>query len=146
MLLFVPCAIKVPETCRLQNPSNRTDTPGSITADQYVKGNSGGTALEFGSPSGAGTVTTVEIGDTALDTDIASIDFDTTYFAGTESPENEANITLDLTPSSGNATLVAEEDAVQVNLCSQCTEDNALNILAFCCRKTLLRLDHQVFQ
>jgi len=71
---------------------------------------------------GSGSVTTIQIGDDSLDTDIVVVDFNATVFSGVEAPENEANIDLDLTPSSGNATLIAEEDALQVKYDSTLTE------------------------
>ena len=65
---------------------------------------------------GSGSVTTVQEEDSAggsSDADIVVIDFQEA-FAVTEAPDTEVNIFLDVTPDSGNATLIVEEDSVQV--------------------------------
>lgn len=68
--------------------------------------------------SGSGTMTTVSIGTTVLDTDIVTLKFDDVIFSGTENPENTAVIELDLTPTGGltAATLTRDvtNDAVMV--------------------------------
>ena len=64
--------------------------------------------------AGTGSVTTIEEGDVQVGgADIVYLDFGT-GFSLTESPDTEVNISLDVTPDSGNATLVVEQDAVQV--------------------------------
>lgn len=64
--------------------------------------------------AGSGSVTTIEESDVQVgDSDIVSLDFGV-GFTLVENPDTEVNINFDVTPSSGNATLVAEEDALQV--------------------------------
>ena len=72
-----------------------TDTPSSYSgqAGKYVKVNAGEDAVEFGTPAGAGTMSTVEDGDVQVGgADIAVLDFDGTVFAITESPDTEINV------------------------------------------------------
>jgi hypothetical protein len=64
--------------------------------------------------AGTGSVTTLEEGDSQIGgQDIVYLDFGV-GFALVESPDTEVNIDLDVTPSSGSATLIVEEDSVQV--------------------------------
>jgi len=64
--------------------------------------------------AGSGSVTTIEENDVQVGgADIVYLDFGT-GFTITENPDTEININFDLTPSSGNATLITEEDALQV--------------------------------
>jgi hypothetical protein len=64
--------------------------------------------------AGSGSVTTFEEQDAQEgDADIVSVDFGV-GFDIQENPDTEINVNFDLVPSSGNATLVAEEDALQV--------------------------------
>jgi len=65
--------------------------------------------------AGSGSMTTVESGDAQVGgADIVILDFAAADFAVTESPNTEINVSLDVTPSTGNATIVVEQDAVQV--------------------------------
>ncbi len=100
-------------------------TDGSTASDCTVGGGSdyvlcvynGAAWVAFGDGTGgagSGSMTTVQLGDANVDTTVVILDFNASVFDVTESPEDEINISLDVTPSSGNATLVIEEDAVQV--------------------------------
>jgi hypothetical protein len=63
---------------------------------------------------GDGSMTTVQELDSSIgDADIVTLDFQTGFYLS-EAPDTEVNVELDVTPSSGNATLVLEEDALQV--------------------------------
>jgi len=80
-----------------------TDTPSSITANEYVKGNSGGTALEFVTLSGGGDMTAAVYDPTSIN----SSAFDYTNFINTPTtitPTQSSNITSNnafrTTPSS----------------------------------------------
>lgn len=109
-------------------------TDGSTGSDCTVGGGStrvmciynGAAWVAFGDGTGgvgSGSVTTVEVGDVQVGgADIVTLDFNAAAFDVTESPDTEINITMDLTPSSGNATLVLEEDAIQVKYGSTLTE------------------------
>lgn len=83
-------------------------------AGKFVRVNAGEDGLEFATVAGTGTMTTVQVGDSTIDTDIVTLDFAADAFEVTEDPATEVNITLDVTPTTGNATLVIEQDAVQV--------------------------------
>ena len=80
-----------------------TDTPSSYSgqAGKYVRVNAGETGLEFNSPSGTGTMTTVKEGGTAVgDPDIVSLDFQD-GFDITEPVDQAIQIDLDLSEVSG---------------------------------------------
>jgi hypothetical protein len=63
---------------------------------------------------GTGSLTTLQENDVGVGgADIVTLDFGT-GFSLAENPDKEVNVTLDVTPSSGNATLIIEEDAIQV--------------------------------
>ena len=65
--------------------------------------------------AGSGSMTTVQQGGIQVgDADIVTLNFDAAAFAITEPSNTTIAITMDLTPSSGNATLINEEDAIQV--------------------------------
>jgi hypothetical protein len=75
--------------------------------------------------AGTGSVTTLEEGDAQVgDADIVYLDFGT-GFSLAESPDTEVNVNLDVTPSSGNATLVVEQDAIQVKYASTDFKENS---------------------
>jgi hypothetical protein len=60
-------------------------------------------------------MTSVKVEDVAIgDADIVTLNFDGDAFAITEAPDTEVDIVLDVTPSSGSATLIVEQDALQV--------------------------------
>jgi hypothetical protein len=72
---------------------------------------------------GSGSVTTVQSGDVQVGgADIVTLDFAAADFAVTETPDTEINVSLDVVPSSGNSTIIVEEDAVQVKYDSTLTE------------------------
>jgi len=69
--------------------------------------------------AGSGSVTTVEEGDSQVGgADIVSLDFAAGEFVIAEDPDTEINISIDLGPSDGSATLISEQDALQVKYSS----------------------------
>jgi len=110
---------------------NVTEADGSpdewVKAIKFTNGtvsvsNSVATVTIAGVSPGSGSMTTVKEGDTGVgDSDIVTLDFQT-GFSLVESPDTEVNISLDVTPNAGNATLVVEEDSIQVKYDTTLTE------------------------
>ena len=83
------------------------------SSGQFIQTNASG-VWSFATAPGGGTVTSIMEDNARVgDADIIAVDFGTS-FEVTESPDTEMNITLDVSPSTGNATLVVTEDSVQV--------------------------------
>ena len=88
-----------------------TFSSGTVSID-----GSDATVTIAGVSPGSGSMTTVQEQDTnagGSDSDIVTIDFQE-GFALDEAPDTEINISLDVTPSAGSATLIVEQDALQV--------------------------------
>ena len=89
------------------------------------------TVTVAGVSPGSGSVTTVQEEDAAgggSGADIVVIDFQEA-FAVTETPDTEVNISLDVTPDSGSATLVVEQDSVQVKYNTTDFQEGATGLL-----------------
>ena len=68
--------------------------------------------------AGSGSVTTVDFSDDGVQTQVGDPDIKTLNFGigidALEAPDTEVDLTFDLSPGTGSATLVAEDDALQV--------------------------------
>lgn len=96
---------------------NATAPASDGSAGQFIQTDGSG-AWSFATAAGGGTVTTFQEGDVDVDanadpSDIVTVDFGT-GFSLAETPNTEINVTLDVTPSAGSATLVVEQDSIQV--------------------------------